>query len=199
MGAAIFRFASEYASRIIGVTLGYIVITGIVGAWSYTFSHQVWLDRTITAAIAIGLVGVTTAILAYIRPPVATGLSQWEAPTAVGLLGVIDELRTAPRGRMKLKFFATNQGISTAEILVQIFRQCNWEIEVNHDDGSYVFPAPAVFNGARLRYRENRACEYLTYPIFQTLTNLVEVPQTKYFPDTDAFNFVQIEIGDTPS
>jgi hypothetical protein len=123
--------------------------------------------------------------------------SGWQTRPRLGeLFESVDFIKNnCPNGaHPKLKIIATKQGRQIAELLVEFFRYCGCEIEVNQDGGSYIFPATESFRGVRLRYRHSNSYSGVSNPI----CILAETPNTEYFPESDAFDFIQIEIGDGP-
>ena len=124
--------------------------------------------------------------------------SDWEIrPGLPELLESISFIKNNyPKGtHPKIKIIATKRGKQVAEELVAFFRYCDCEIEINQDGGSYIFPATEAFRGVRLKYRQSM----LSAGTYNPVAILVDTPITEFFPETDAFNFIQIEIGDGPS
>jgi hypothetical protein len=97
---------------------------------------------------------------------------------------------------LPIKVIATLEGVKAAVSFVNMVRYFGWQPQVNHADGAYVFPAATTFRGVIIRYRESKRAE--SYPVYRAVCELVDSPETIFFPEDDAFNFVQVEIGDVP-
>jgi len=124
--------------------------------------------------------------------------SPWGSPSSHNLIEMIDDTKKLHKdARLRLKIIATEKGKRTAELLVEFLKYCDWEIEINQNGGSYIFPAAKPFKGARIRHRESdrMLAGWASNPV----TMFTEYPYTEHFPESDDFNFIQIEIGDGPS
>src|SRR5260370_20153614 len=107
---------------------------------AYASSHPIWMDRAITAILAVGLVTYAAWVLSSIAELKKN--PAWQLLMSRNLLRAIDAL-TNPLsgGRQPVRLVATEQGAPLANELVQILQHCNWELKVNHDNASHVFPA----------------------------------------------------------
>jgi hypothetical protein len=124
--------------------------------------------------------------------------SRWGSPLSHNLLETIDDTKNLDKNaRLKVKMIATEKGKRTAESLVEFLKYCDWDILINHNGGSYIFPAAKPFKGALLRHRESDSS--LVGWVSNPVTIFAEYPRTEHFPESDDFNFIQIEIGDGPS
>lgn len=132
-------------------------------------------------------------------PP--SGEDSWGSPSSHDLLRVYEDIKNTfvpDRVGVKIKIVATEKGRRVAESLVEFFTYCRWEMEVNHDGGSHIFPAPRPFNGAQLKRRDSDPYRHAASWAYNPIAIFAETPKTENFPDMDDFNFVQIEIGDGP-
>ena len=124
--------------------------------------------------------------------------SRWGSPPSHDLLAIIDDTKNLHKdSRLKLKIIATEKGKPTAGSLVEFLKYCGWDIEINQNGGSYIFPATNPFKGARIKHRDSD--RVLAGWASSPVTIFAEYPHTEHFPESDDFNFIQIEIGDGPS
>jgi hypothetical protein len=129
------------------------------------------------------------------------GEESWGRPPSHDLLKVYEDIKQTFRPErigIKIKIVATEKGRPVAESLAEFFKYCKWEMEVNHDGGSYIFLAPQPFKGALVKRRDSDPYKYAAGWTYNAVQMFTETPKTENFPETDAFNFVQIEIGDGP-
>jgi hypothetical protein len=126
----------------------------------------------------------------------------WPNPSSHDLLSIYEDTKrlTATGSPPKIKILATEKGRKLADALVEFFSLCKWELEINHDGGSYIFPVAQPFKGVRLKHRETyNPYGHASGWIFNAISVFTgNVADQEHFPDTDAFNFFQIEIGDGP-
>ena len=149
------------------------------------------LYGSISAAVIFGA-GYLPAKIAHSADKKTT----WDRPILERVIENLDYYRDPDTTRCKVRVITTEPGRSVAEIFVKFLRKFEWEVEVNHEEGTYLYPAKETFRGVILRYRENSY--NIARPISAALADIVEPPHTIYFPATDAFDFVQVEIGDIP-
>jgi hypothetical protein len=165
----VWRYASEYISRTIGVALGYLLsgigIAAATAVWSRATSNPTILHGSIGALAALAFVCLGVLILRIFprhketQPTTGSNTVQWVIPevgwqtalTAINLLGAMSHLNS--EGRIKLKFLATDKGKEPAQTVAQIFEHYRWNIEPNTETGDYTFPAPTNFQGLRVKYR----------------------------------------------
>jgi hypothetical protein len=116
------------------------------------------------------------------------------------VLDAIDHLKTtAAFDPPKTRIITTSGGRPLAELLLRIFHDAHWPIEVNDDDSTELFPAKtddAV--GILFRHRKKG-------PAGSYFMHLLAVPNAlrgaglqyaeQEFPDNDNYNFFQLEIG----
>jgi hypothetical protein len=178
----------------------FVQISGLTlpkdSVWPITFIYAV----LVTVAV-LGSVYISSGELPYFSGDwTPTRKSGWGIRPRVRVRELLESVSfikdNYPKGRHpKIKIIATKQGKEVAEELVAFFRHCDCEIEINQDGGSYIFPATESFRGVRLKYRESM----LGAGAYNPVAILADTPITEFFPETDAFNFIQIEIGDGPS
>jgi hypothetical protein len=156
-----------------------------------------WPTAVVYSVISFALIFAAGYLPARFSGGESGRKTTWEAPLAESLLTHFDNLNLiGDRPRLNVKVIATEQGKSVAEFLVKTLRHFGCTVEVNAENGSYVFPAPTAFQGTIIRYRESKFSE--SSVVFDALNALICTPQTRYFPDDDRFNFIQVEIGDVP-
>lgn len=121
---------------------------------------------------------------------------RWYPPAALSLLSVVDDLRQTDE-RIKLRIVATEDGKRLAEQIAFIFRYFDWEIQGNPETATDLFPAKNSFRGVRIKCRPFYD-DKVYRRIYRIVKDLVlESPiTTEVFPNTDAYNFIQIEVGD---
>jgi hypothetical protein len=163
--------------------------------WPTTFIYAVLVTAAILSSVYIS--NGEAPYLFSDRPP--TRKTGWGNRPRVRVRELLESVTfikdNYPKGtHPKIKIVATKQGKEVAEELVTFFRHCDCEIEVNQDGGSYIFPAPESFRGVRLKYRESMFWAGAHNPV----AILADMPIIEFFPETDAFNFIEIEIGDGP-
>jgi hypothetical protein len=157
-----------------------------------------WPATFLYAAISVALILAAGYLPARLSasPAASSRKTHWEPALAESFLSHLDNLQAPSTPRLKVKVLATNQGKSPAELLVKVLEYCGWDVEVNHDDGSYIFPAKSPFSGTLIKYRKSRFQEY--YAVSQAVAALIYQAESAHFPEDDAFNFIQVEVGDVP-
>ena len=137
------------------------------------------------------------------KRPSAPDDDTWKTPSSHDLLKIYEETKSfAVQFKqsfvVKTKIIATEKGKPAAESLVEFFTYCKWEMEVNHEGGSYIFPSSRPFKGALIKFRASNPYLSVARQVFHPVSIFAELPKTENFPESDAFNFIQIEIGDSP-
>lgn len=157
-------------------------------------ANSPWPSTIVYSVICAALIFAAGYLPARIPPRAFALKTNWEPALAESLLLSLDSLSRIKS--VKIKVIATKHGLPSAQFFVRMLRHFGWQLEVNGDNGSYIFPAPEIFEGVIVRCRESRAED--SSPIWNALHMLIQTPDTIYFPEDDRFNFVQIEIGDVP-
>ena len=126
--------------------------------------------------------------------------TEWAPPTAKELLGQLDELKQfSASSPPKLKIVATDEGKPVAREFVEILKYCGLrEFDVNQGDGSYIFPSREELSGTRIRFRDLPQFRMPLLILQGAVGRLIDFPNVDPFPDTDDYNFIQIEIGKPP-
>ena len=135
------------------------------------------------------------------KPQPVVSVTPWSLPSPLSTLEVADSLRkTSPD--LPVKILATEEGRNIATLLIKIFQSVGWTVQDNPENASYIFPLSGrnSLSGIRLRYRQSPIGNLVGSPVFNALNSLFSVftVQTEPFPDSDAYNFVQIEVGSPP-
>jgi hypothetical protein len=155
-----------------------------------------WPGTLLYAMISVALIVGAGYLPARWPVGESTKKTKWDRAAAENLFLHLDEMQSPQTARIRVKVIATDQGKSPAEFLVKVLRRYGWEVEVNREDGSYIFPPKAPFRGVIMRYRKSQFNEY--YSVNRIVGALVDSSDHVYFPEDEAFNFVQVEIGDIP-
>ena len=159
-------------------------------------TNSPWPGTLLYCFISVALILAAGYLPERIPSKASVYKTDWEPPLAESFFLYQACFESGKLSNFKVKIIATKQGMTIARLLVQILRRYDWQLEINVDDGTYVFPAATIFRGARIRYRQSQ--EATVPDAFGVVSALAEIPQTQYFPEDDQFNFVQIEIGDVP-
>jgi hypothetical protein len=155
-----------------------------------------WPTALVYSTICFALIFSAGYLPAQITTRESAKKTAWDPPLAETLFVFLGEFDIGDQSRLPVKVIATEQGKSIAEFVVKVLRHFGWTVEVNAENGTYVFPADTAFQGTIIKYRQSRFSE--SNPIFDALRALVSTPDTKYFPDDNRFDFIQAEIGDVP-
>jgi hypothetical protein len=123
----------------------------------------------------------------------------WQQQTAFSLLPVLGRL-SHTKMRTTLKFVATDRGKEMADAWAEIFKRFGWEIKRNDD--THIFLTKTEFQGVRVRFRPptdlaGRSTRDAVEYIIGYFLDSAKIKRLK-FPNTNEYDYMQIEIGDTP-
>jgi len=155
-----------------------------------------WPGTLVYSAVCIALIFAAGYLPARIPSFASSHKTEWEPPLAESFFLYFASFESGRSSTFKVKIVASKEGTKIARLLGQILRHYHWTLEVNADDGTYVFPTTSPVHGTRIRYRESQ--EGIIPDVFGVVSALAGIPQTEYFPEDDQFNFAQIEIGAIP-
>jgi hypothetical protein len=111
---------------------------------------------------------------------------------------------------LPIKVVATSERLALAQQLVDILRLANRKVLFNESSKDYIFPARTTHNATRFRFRELGekgnftddlrviSTHLSSAHLLSTLRNLFPEAEAREFPDSDEFNYFQIELGGAP-
>jgi hypothetical protein len=98
-------------------------------------------------------------------------------------------------GKIPIKIVSIDEWVPFATMLAQAFKLARYEVMVNERNSTWVFPAEFRHNKVILRSRPLHIG--VSFIIAVGLLQIAAL-ETLDFPDTDAHNFIQIEVGGSP-
>ena len=113
------------------------------------------------------------------------------------ILSFLDCLKTVnANDRARIKVVTSAKYREYSEMVVKGLRLAGFPVIPNEGDSSYLFPATSEFEAVVIRNRPQH--DLSTAINVQIAFMQVGItPTNKELPDTDTFNYVQIEIGGT--
>jgi hypothetical protein len=141
-----------------------------------------------------GLVVASGITSTYVLPP-----PTWQV-SASDVLKVIDILQNHPSlGPPSIKIVTTRGGRELAEILLKVFQIVRWPLIENSDEATYFFPAKNDDAAGIIFRHRKKLPPGVAVHLLGVCSSLNVVASRQYteqeFPDTDNYNFFQLDIG----
>jgi hypothetical protein len=96
---------------------------------------------------------------------------------------------------MPIKIVATQGHLTLAQQLVEILRLADRNVLFDNESKDYVFLARTTHNTIRLRASN---LHFSSVPLLSAMSDLFPGAERREFPDSDEFNYFQIELGGAP-
>lgn len=140
--------------------------------------------------------------LSLLPPVLVEQPPAWVFPSADKLLEAVERLSNAS-SKSSVKVISKPEGQGVAKLLVRLFSLTGWSVQEDSESESYIFllPPQTSLSGIRVRFRSKlfpvalagSTVETELFRLFRT-----SPPDREDFPDSDAYNYVQIEVGCPP-
>lgn len=175
-----------------GLLAQYVRFGPAIGA----LSESPWPSAVVFSVLIVSIVWAVIKLPPTFAPPTGPTPPQNEFNFLSGLkmLSFFECVGPNLDGRSPIRVVTVPKYREYSEMIVKVLRLAGNEVIANQNDSSYLFPATTECEGVTIRNRPKRNLG-VGFGLMAAFVQIDIIPNVKELPDTDAFNYVQIEIG----